>query len=301
VIPVFLEDLANHNKKAFRRLGITFFVIFLMALIDMLAFILTDSKTVFKVVAGGETEISGKLADPIDPNELRPLPDQSDGPLAGRDLNRLLTYSPENRRYAIRFTGVNGRIWRGILKTEPFAAPAELAFQVLRTGKPEEPRPITYHVFIYADEASYRRSYLSLTKRWTGIDPIWAPLMLLPLGMLIFWIGFRIARQEESDLQAGGLGPIYKLVKRKEQWEVVFGLGSHQGVHPGDTLLVLNSRHQVIGEIVAGEVAADHTTARVDRQAPIRADYLIARVERAAEPSKPSADGEKNTPRNRGH
>ena len=286
---MFLEDMTNNNKKAFRRLGITFFVVFLMALIDMVAFILTDSKTVFKVVAGGETEISGKLADPIDPYELRPLPDQSGGPLAGRDLNHLLVYSPENRHYAIQFTGVNGRIWRGILKTEPFAAPADLAFQVMRKGKPEEPRPIIYHVFIYPDEASYRRSYLSLTKRWTGIDPLWTPLVLLPLGMLIFWVGFRVARQEESDLQAGSLGQIYKLVKQKERWEVVFGLGSQQGVRPGDTLLILDSRHQAVGEIVAGDVAADYTTATVDRQAPIRADYLIAQVERAAEPSKPSA------------
>ena len=275
---MLIEDLAVKNKKAFRRVSIAFFVVFLLALIDMVAFILTDSKTVFKVVAGGETEISGKLADPIDPNELRPLPDQSSGPLADRDLNRLLTVSPENRHYAIRFTGVNGRIWRGILKTEPFAAPADLAFQVIQTGKPEEARPIIYHVFIYPDEASYRHSYLSLTKRWTGIDPFWAPLMLLPLGVLLFWIGFRIARQEESDLQAGGIGPIYKLVKQKEHWEVVFGLGARQGIRSGDTLLVLDSRHRAIGEIVAREVAADHTTATVDRQAPIRADYLIARV-----------------------
>ena len=286
---MLIEDLAVKNKKVFRRISIAFFIVFLLTLIDMVAFILTDSKTVFKVVAGGETEISGKLTDPIDPNELRPLPDQSGGPLANRDLNRLLAVSPENRHYAIQFTGVNGRIWRGILKTEPFAAPADLAFQVMRTGKPGEPRPIIYHVFIYPDEASYRHSYLSLTKRWTGIDPLWAPLMLLPLGLLIFWIGFHIARQEESDLQSGGIGPIYKLVKQKEHWEVVFGLGSRQGIRTGDTLQVLDSRHRAVGEIVAREVAADHATATVDRQAPIRADYLIARVERTTEPSEPAA------------
>lgn len=289
MIPVFLEEWAVKNKKAFRRFSVAFFVLFLLTLIDMVAFIMSDAKTVFKVVAGGETEISGKLTDPIDPNELRPLPDQSGGPEADRDLNHLLTVSPLNRHYAIRFTGVNGRIWRGILKTEPFAAPADLAFQVMRTGNPEEPRPVTYHVFIYPDEASYRRSYLSLTKRWTGIDPLWAPLMLLPMGVLIFWIGFGIARQEESDLQAGGIGPIYKLVKQKEHWEVVFGLGSRQGIRPGDTLLVMDSRRHQVGEIVAREVAADHTTATVDAKAPIRAEFLIARVGRAAEALEPSA------------
>jgi hypothetical protein len=250
---------------------------------------MSDAKTVFKVVAGGETEISGKLTDPIDPNELRPLPDQSGGPEADRDLNHLLTVSPLNRHYAIRFTGVNGRIWHGILKTEPFAAPADLVFQVIQTGKPEEPRPTIYRVFIYPDEASYRHSYLSLTKRWTGIDPLWAPLMLLPMGVFLFWISYRIARQEESDLQAGSIGPIYKLIKQKERWEVVFGLGTRQGIRAGDTLLVLDSRHRAVGEIVAREVAAEHATATIDHQAPIRADYLIARVERATEPSKPAA------------
>ena len=289
MIPVFLEDLANNNKKTFRRISIAFFVVFLLALIDMVAFILTDSKTVFKVVAGGETQISGRLAEPIDPNELRPLPDQSGGSLTDRDLNRLLAYGPENRHYAIQFTGVNGRIWRGILKTEPYAAPADLAFQVMRAGIPVEPKPVIYHVFIYPDEASYRQSYLSLTKRWTGIDPLWAPLMLLPLGVLLFWIGFRIARQEESDLQAGGLGPIYKLVKQKEHWEIIFGLGASHGVRPGDRLVLLDGKRQPVGEIVAAEVSEDHATATLDRRATIRAEYFVVSVERVTDPSKPDA------------
>ncbi|MGB7918754.1 MAG: hypothetical protein WCF40_01735, partial [Desulfobacterales bacterium] len=72
---MFLEEWAVKNKKAFRRFSVAFFVLFLLVLIDMVAFIMSDAKTVFKVVAGGETEISGKLTDPIDPNELRPLPD----------------------------------------------------------------------------------------------------------------------------------------------------------------------------------------------------------------------------------
>ncbi|MFZ0134774.1 MAG: hypothetical protein WAK95_19720 [Desulfobacterales bacterium] len=286
---MFLEKWATNNKTAFRRVSIAFFSLFLLTLIDMAAFIISDARTVFKVVAGGQTEIGGKLADPVDPHELRPLPDQSADPEADRDVNHLLTASPPHRPYAIRFTGVNGRIWRGILTTEPFAAPADLTFQVLRTGKPAEPESVTYHVFIYPDESAYRRSYLSLTKRWTGIDPLWAPLVLLPGGMLIFWIGFRIARQEESDLQNGGIGPIYKLIKKKDHWEVIFGLGAQQGIRTGDTLLVLDARHRPAGEIVAGEVADDHTTATVDAKAPIRADFLVARAEGAAQGLKPAA------------
>ncbi|MFZ0725645.1 MAG: hypothetical protein WCD88_13520 [Desulfobacterales bacterium] len=285
---MFLEEWAVKNKTAFRRLSIAFFILFLLTLIDMAAFIVSDARTVFKVVAGGQTDISGKLTEPVDPHELRPLPDKSADPEADRDVNHLLAASPVNRHYAIRFTGVNGRIWRGILTTEPFAAPADLTFQVVRTGWPAEPQPVTYRVFIYPDEAGYRRSYLSLTKRWTGFDPLWAPLVLLPVGMLIFWIGFRIARQEESDLQSVGIGPIYKLVKNKTHWEVMFGLGSQHGVRPGDTLLVLDSRRKPVGEIVAREVADDHTTATVDGKAPIRSEFLVARLERAAEVLEPA-------------
>jgi hypothetical protein len=50
----------------------------------------------------------------------------------------------------------------------------------------------------------------------------------------------------------------------------------------------MDSRRHQVGEIVAREVAADHTTATVDAKAPIRAEFLIARVERAAEALEPT-------------
>ncbi|MFY9943012.1 MAG: hypothetical protein WAK57_12630 [Desulfobacterales bacterium] len=279
---------STNSRQSLQRIAVAFFVLFALAVLDLVAFTLAESRTVFKVVAGRQVEVSGKLPAPIDRNLLRVAsPGNGDPDMA--DLDHVLTYQPADQSYTLHFTGIEGRLWRGLVRVEPFSGPADHAFQVLPHGAAEDADVPTYHLFVYPDEAAYRRSFLSLTKRWTGVDPLWTPLLLLPAGVLLFIAVFRAAREEDRRLQAQGIGPIYKLALRKNHWEVLFGLGSRQGIRPGDTLVVLDARRRLVGEIVALEVAADHATATMDRRTPMRPDYLVGRAETMTSPSTPAA------------
>jgi hypothetical protein len=273
---VFLDQLTTGNRTTVQRIAVVFFVLFALSVLDLMAFILAESKTVFKVVAGKEIEVSGKLAEPIDRNLLEPSP--GNGNTQPVDINHVLTHRPGDRSFTLRFTGVEGRLWRGVIRVAPFAEPADLPFQVLPHGAAEKAESPMYHLFVYPDEAAYRRSCLSLTKRWTGIDPLWLPLLLLPAGLLLFVAVFKASREEDRRLQERGIGPIYKLARGKDRWEIVFGLGASHGVRAGDRLLLMDAKGQPVGEIVAAEVAVDYGTAQLPRDSRVRADFMVARA-----------------------
>jgi hypothetical protein len=272
-------DFSHQHKKTFQRVTIAFFILFLLTVVDSICFALFESKTVFKVIAGGQIPISGKLVKPVD---VRNIPKRGTGgefdPQGVQRLNRLLTYEPSQRGYYIQFTGLEGRIWHGLLQIESSALPGEFGFNVFASDNPPvSAESSAYRVIIYPDLETYRRSFFCLSKRWLGINPWWLSLLFLPVSILFFIAVFRATAIEDAKLQANGIGPIYKLAKRKEHWEVIFGLGHRHGVQPGDTLLILDPKRQPAGQLPVEQVHADYSTARVSLEERIRADYLIAR------------------------
>jgi hypothetical protein len=282
-----LSGFAVHHKKTFQKVAVAFFLLFLVAVLDSICFTVFESKTVFKVIHGGQTPISGKLEKPVD---AKRIPKQRPGgefdPDGIEKLNRLLAYEPLRRDYRIRFTGLHGRTWQGVLITEPSAVPGEFGFEVFaRDNPPVSSETPAYRVIVYAESTAYRQSFFSLSKRWLGINPWWISLIFLPVSILFFVAVFHATKIEDDQLQADGIGPIYKLAKRKDHWEVIFGIGRRQGVLPGDTLLILDASRNPVGELSAAQVQPDHATARVALEKNIRADYLIAR------PAHPVKDG----------
>jgi hypothetical protein len=272
-------DFSVQHKKTFQRVTVAFFILFLITVVDSICFALFESKTVFKVIAGGQIPISGKLVKPVDVHNipLRGAGGEFD-PQGVEKLNRLLTYEPPQRGYHIQFTGLEGRIWRGLLQTELSALPGDFGFNVFAPENPStSAESAAYRVIIYPDLNAYRGSFFSVSKRWLGINPWWISLVFLPVSILFFIAVFRATAIEDAKLQADGIGPIYKLAKCKEHWEVIFGLGHRHGVQPGDTLLILDPKRQPAGELPVEQVHADYSTARISLQEKIRADYLIAR------------------------
>lgn len=273
---MFLTRLAETNRRAFNRLAVLFFSLFLLSIADLLVYTLSESARVFKVVGGREARIGGKLLQPVDRRLLASFEQQSDRSGAPQiDYSRLLAYAPQSSRFAIRITAVQGRLWRGTLRAETSARPVEASFQIFARPGPAPAEAPLYRVHIYPDTASFRRSFRSLSKGFLGIEPLWVPLALLPFALLFFVAAFKAARREERGLQAQGTGPIYKLAKRKDHWEVVFGLGTRHGIQSGQRLQLLDSKWQTVGEIVVETVAEDHSTARLDLSTPVRSDYLV--------------------------
>jgi hypothetical protein len=273
---VYLTRLAENNPRAFNRLAVVFFGLFLLSVADLLVHTLSESNRTFKVLAGGEARVSGKLQQPIDARLLQASAAPSDRKnKPDVDYDRLLTYTTEGHDFGLRITDVQGRLWRGVLWADARALPGQASLQVFaRPGPAPDDGPL-YTVHIFADRAGIRKSYRSLTKRFLGIEPLWVPLMLFPFAWLFFTATYKATRREEGRMQVQGIGPIYKLAKRKDHWEVVFGLGALHGIQTGRTLQLLDTERQKVAEFIVDTVAEDYSTAKLDLSTPIRSDYLV--------------------------
>jgi len=264
--------LKSLNKK------FTLVVLILLALsiIDTLIMAVTGSKYIFKAVAGKTAFISGKLAAPVDENQVKRLT-----LLAGKEGQRtpydeIITYAPQYDFLRLRFLEAKGRLWRGTLETTETALPGDYVVAIFQKALDPEEKAPKFTIRLFQNEQAYRKSFFSVSERYLGFAPFWVTLVLLPLALYCIFITMRDAGKELSDLQAKGIGPIYKLVKRKTDREVIFGLGSRHGVNPGDRLVVLNKHLEPVGEILAAEVGLESTTATYPLDNPIAPDHFIA-------------------------
>ncbi len=262
------------------RTAVCIFVIISLAMIDTCVMALMSSKYEFNLLAGAQQPVSGMLGAPI-PEAL--LPEKGSlikGEIRIDDdhlLDALLSYEPRYQFFYLDFVQIRGRMWRGALTADGAAPEGEYALRVIRRGQAADEKTPTYTVRLFADRAGYKRSFHSVARRFFGIQPWWAAIALLPAGVFYLFMAFRQSGREEEALQAMGIGPIYKLAKRKTGWEAVFGLGRRHGVAPGDRLVLLDADRRPAGVITADEVHSEYSRATVNLDATIRHDFLVAR------------------------
>ena len=260
------------NKK------FTLVVLILLALsiIDTMIMAVTGSKYIFKAVAGKTAFISGKLAAPVDENQVK-----RHALLAGNEGQRtpydeIITYAPQYDFFRLQFLDAKGRLWRGTLESTETAPQGDYVVAIFQKALGPEEKAPKFTIRLFQNEQAYRKSFFSVSERYLGLAPFWVTLVLLPLALYCIFITMRDAGKELSDLQAKGIGPIYKLAKRKTDWEVIFGLGSRHGVNPGDCLVVLNKHLEPVGEILSADVGPESTTATYPLDNPIAPDHFIA-------------------------
>ena len=276
-----IPEGSSETMKTLRSflIAVLFGLIFLSMADTFVATVFEPSRT-FPVVAGHSKIISGKLAGTVRPVDIpgeRPfLSNRIEDPLL---LQKVLIYSPHHASFSLQFIELKGRLWRARLVTDGGAGPGEYPIQVYQTASPPEPGAPPFIVRLFKDEAALRTSRASLFRRFAGIDPWWVTMALLPL---VFWFFFRAwikTGKEDAHLQAIGIGPIYRLAKGKEGWDLIFGLGISHGIRVGDRLRVLDATGRLTGqELVAEKVENDSARSRLPIDADIRPDYLIQRA-----------------------
>lgn len=258
-------------KQFLNRFSVVLFVLLLLAALDA-AHGGIRSGNLFRVQAGKSAPVGGRLD--VSPEDLAEIP-HFDPTQAAQYLGATLS-TPDA---AVELLELKGRIWRGLLVCNAEATPGEYRLTLVpRGGNPAEDATV-YTVLLFADAASYRASLPTFGERRLGVRPIWLCLALLPPALACLGLSFLLSGREEARRQARGLGPIYKLARRKEAWEVIFGLGRVHGLSEGDRLLLLDRGLNVIGGLVAGRVSHDSTRAEVGLDVPIRADSLVALVQ----------------------
>ncbi|MGD8366245.1 MAG: hypothetical protein PVG78_01275 [Desulfobacterales bacterium] len=259
-------------------IAVVFGLIFLSMGDTFVATVFEPSQT-FSVVTGKGRIVSGKLAGTIHPVDVpgaRPfLSNRIEDPVL---LEKVLAYRPHHESFSLRFIELKGRLWRARLLTDGGAGSGEFPIQVYQTVSPPEPGAPPFVVRLFEDEAALRKSRVSLFRRYAGIDPWWVTMVLLPAVCWFFFRAWKKTGKEDECLQARGLGPIYRLAKQKEGWDLIFGLGAFHGIRSGDRLQVLDADGRPTGqELVAEKVQNESARSRMPVDADIRPDYLIKR------------------------
>lgn len=242
-------------------------------MVDILITAFTHSRTAFSVMAGEEVRMSGDLAKTVDEawfKEQAPTPSER-----LQFMNQILGYTPQNDFLRLKFKEVRGRFWRGTLYVESKAPQGDLVLNVFQHSFPTHLS--TYTIRIFRDARAYKASLPSFSERLIGVPPWAITLFLFPLGLLLLLVNFLQSGKRDRELQDAGIGPIYKLAKLKDGWEVVFGLGSQHGIREGDILILLDESRNPVGEILADTVKGEFTAALVPLSVTITPHYLVAR------------------------
>lgn len=259
--------------KYFNRFAIPVFIILTLSMVDILITAFTHSKSTFSVMAGEEVNMSGDLAKAVDEAWFTA---QDPTPVQRLQLmNQILGYTPQADFLRLKFKEVRGRFWRGTLYIENQAPQGDITVNVFQHSHPA--KLSSYTVQIFHDPAAYKANLPSFSERLIGVPPWVITLFLFPLGAILILINFLQSGKRDLELQSAGIGPIYKLAKLKDHWEVSFGLGSQHGVQVGDSLILLDESQEPVGEILADVVKTEFTTAVVPLGIPITPQYLIAR------------------------
>ena len=262
-----------------RYLIFAIFGVILFSMIDTLVAAVSTPFHLFKVVAGEEKTVSGRLAGvivPIDNPEPQPfLSNRIEDPVL---LERALAYAPAYETFSLRFVELRGRLWRARIRTDAGARPGDYPIHVYQQAKPPEADDPQFTVRLFENETALRRSHLSVFRRWFGFDPWWATIALVPAALWAFFRTWKAAGRQDADLQQKGLGPIYRLAKKKDGWELIFGLGKDHGVQTNDILQICDARGGATGQqLTAEKVGKESAHGRLDLAADIKPDYLIGK------------------------
>lgn len=267
----------NPVVTGWRRVSVAVFIVMLLSMVDACVMTWSESKNHFKVVAGKNEDISGKLANPIDPRLLQATFAREGNTIPEDLLDKVITYEPAGKGFRILFKSVEGRLWRGKLITDPGAVEGVFPVRIYKVGeKPGEHTP-QFLIQVFNDETGYRRSYWSIAKRFLGIEPWWITIGSIPLALLCVYLVMRQTTREDEEMQSRGIGPIYKLSKQKNGWEIVFGLGSDHGVKPGDRMIVVSREGRTLGHFEADDVKTESSSAKLGLDVNIDPNCLISR------------------------
>lgn len=265
-------------KSHYQKAAMAFAFIALLAVVDGLAKGIRDPNDTFRVVAGSETFINGKLDLTLDVDGIK-----SHSEVSRADdlklLNDYLRYIASSPEIQIEFLELQGSLWRGVVRAPRFTPEGEITFQAYAKGQPPGEKTPHSTLRVFDSEERLRADLPSLVMRYLGVEPWWMLVGSLPLAALFGFLVFRAQSDEEDELIARGVGPIYKLAKRKEGWEVLFGLGERQGVRVGDELCVLAPDGRTVGALKATKVGPTSSHATLDLAMEIGPDYLVARLD----------------------
>lgn len=243
-------------------------VILALALVDTVVGGFFVEKTL-RLVRGESEYLTAKLDRPVEVGTGFAL---EVGP---EKANQILDYKTDAHGVVLEFVEISGRDWRALATVDPKAPAGDYVLQVFRRGESDHVKEPVHSLRVFRDAAAASAMASTFSERHFGFPPFYGIIAVLPPLILCFLLTFRISGRKLKELDELGIGPIYRVIKRKKHWELLVGLGKMHGIVPGATLLVLNPEKEQVGEIVVEKVEIDTSTATVPLGSDVRHDYLV--------------------------
>lgn len=244
------------------------FAILILALADTVVGGFSGDKPL-RLVRGEADYLTAKLNRPVDVGTGFAL---ETGPEKAAEL---LDYKTDALGLTLTFVEVAGRDWRALAVIDPNAPTGDYVLHVFRRGAPDPDKEPVLALRVFRDQAAANALAATFCERHLGFPPFLAILGILPPLALCFMFSFRLSGRRLRDLAALGIGPIYRLTRRKQHWELLMGLGSAHGVAPGATLLILDQQKHPVLEVEVDSVESDTSHAVLSLDSTIRPDYLV--------------------------
>lgn len=256
---MILDGTSHRTSKVVGLIGVLVFVVFVLSILDTFLAGYLEPKATFRAFPGTSQFVNGDVQWPVE--GIAELTYHSDTPLV-----------------QVTFLRARGRLWWGNLEVDPAAREGEASLMVFPKHTVPDGDTPRLRVLIFTDEATYRASFKSFTRRFLGIPSWWIAAATLPLIAFCLVISYYLTGKREAALAIEGIVPVLKLSRRGKEWEITCGLGRKHGIKMGDRLALLNDRLKPIGEVVVIRVEADESKACLDASQKIGPHSFVAKT-----------------------
>lgn len=231
------------------RLGMIVGLVLALSVLDGMADIVRTPKREIRLYPGMEKPVAGKTEAAI--------PDM-----------RWLTYETTAPGVSLRFLEATGRLWRARIAVEPTTPEGSYTLRVFLHGeKPEEAaeNPL-YTLHVLADAQAYHASHRSIVQRHLGVNPWVLAACTFPILVFFLWLSYKASHRSDQELRQHGMAPIYRALENKDgSVTVFFGMGSADGLVPGDTVRIVANDGRVLGVAHVESVTLNDAQARLEK------------------------------------
>jgi hypothetical protein len=263
-------------KTHFQKAAVVLSVLTILGVADGLARSVFEPAHSFRVVAGSETLASGSLDISLDKDGAKAHSEVAHSGDA-KLLNTYLRYTATSPEVQMEFVELRGTLWRAMVRTPRTLPAGQVGLVVYARVQPPTDMTPRYTLRVFDSAESLQADLPSISLRFLGFEPWWVVIFCLPLAAFFGFLVFRATGEEEDALIARGIAPIYKLARKKEGWDILFGLGGNQGVRTGEELVLLAPDGRVVGSLRAGKVGPTSSRSTLDPGVDVRPDYFVAR------------------------
>ena len=263
-------------KTRFQKAAVVLFVLTILAVADGLARSVLEPNHTFRVVAGSETLASGTLDLTLDADGVKAHSEVAQSEDA-KQLNDYLRYTSSSPEVQMEFVQLRGTLWRAIVRASRTLPAGRVELVVYAKVQPPSDMTPRYTLRVFDSAEALQADLPSAALRYLGIAPWWIVLVCLPAAAFFGFLVFRATGEEEDALIARGIAPIYKLAKKKEGWDLLFGLGGNQGLTTGEELFLLAPDGRVVCSLRAGEIGPTSSRSTLDLAVEVRPDYYVAK------------------------